>query len=102
MLLPSPRCGSRSAWSLRRVAVPKCWRCWRFWSGRGNCCGGVRTCGRCANAAQRVGQHAEASLAYRTALDIRPGEPRWMLGAAVSMAALGQLAATADMVDWAR
>ena len=55
-----------------------------------------------ANAAQRVGQHAEASLAYRTALDIRPGEARWMLGAAVSMAALGQLAAAADMVDQAR
>ena len=55
-----------------------------------------------ANAAQRMGQHAEASQAYQTALKIRPGEPRWMLGAAVSLAALGQLAGAAEMAEQAR
>lgn len=55
-----------------------------------------------ANAAQRVGQHSEASQAYRTALKIRPAEARWMLGAAVSLAALGQLTEAAEMADQAR
>ena len=55
-----------------------------------------------ANAAQRIGQHNEASLAYHTALRIRPGEPRWMLGAAVSLAALGQVAAAAELAEQAR
>ena len=55
-----------------------------------------------ANAAQRIGQHNEASLAYHPALRIRPGEPRWMLGAAVSLAALGQVAAAAELAEQAR
>ena len=55
-----------------------------------------------ANAAQRVGRHAEAGQAYRTALKIRPAEARWMLGAAVSLAALGHLTEAAEMADQAR
>ncbi len=55
-----------------------------------------------ANAAQRVGQHAQAGEAYRAALQIRPGEPRWMLGAAVSLAVQGQLAAAAELAEQAR
>ena len=55
-----------------------------------------------ANAAQRAGQHAQASEAYKTALLIRPGEPRWMLGAAVSLAAQGQLAPAAELAEQAR
>ena len=54
------------------------------------------------NAAQRLGQHSESAQAYQMALRLRPGEPRWMLGAAVSLAALGQLAAAAEMADQAR
>ena len=54
-----------------------------------------------ANAAQRVGQHGQAADAYRTALKIRPGEPRWMLGAAVSLAAQGQVAAAAELAEQA-
>ena len=54
------------------------------------------------NAAQRIGQHGEASQAYQTALKIRPGEPRWMLGAAVSLAAQGQIVAAAELAEQAR
>jgi hypothetical protein len=36
------------------------------------------------------------------ALKIRPEEPRWMLGAAVSLASLGELKAAADMANKAR
>ncbi len=55
-----------------------------------------------ASAAQRLGQHAEASAAYQNALKIRPGESRWMLGAAVSLAALGQLEGAAQLAEQAR
>ena len=55
-----------------------------------------------AHAAQRTGQHQDSSQAYLRALQIRPGEPRWMLGAAVSLAAQGQTAAAAEMVERAR
>lgn len=55
-----------------------------------------------ANASQRIGQHADASQAYQMALKIRPGEPRWMLGAAVSLAAQGQTGAAADLAEQAR
>jgi MSHA biogenesis protein MshN len=55
-----------------------------------------------ANAAQRLGQHQESVRAYLIALQSRPGEQRWLLGAAVSLAALGQTAGSADMVDKAR
>lgn len=54
------------------------------------------------NAAQRLGRHQEAVQAYLAALQLRPGEPRWMLGAAVSLAALGQLEAAARQAEQAR
>ena len=54
------------------------------------------------NAGQRLGQHADAVLAYQQALRLRPGEPRWMLGAAVSLAAQGQTAAAAELAEQAR
>jgi Flp pilus assembly protein TadD len=54
------------------------------------------------NAAQRLGRHAESSDAYQTALKLRPGEPRWMLGAAVSLAAQGQTVAAAELAEKAR
>ena len=44
------------------------------------------------NAAQRLGRHQDSVRAYTTALQIRPNEQRWLLGAAVSLAALGQAA----------
>ena len=43
------------------------------------------------NAAQRLARHQESVHAYLQALALRPDEPRWMLGAAVSLAALGRL-----------
>lgn len=54
------------------------------------------------NAAQRLGRHQESVQAYLAALQLRPGEPRWMLGAAVSLAALGQLDAAARQAEQAR
>lgn len=54
------------------------------------------------NAAQRLGRHPESVQAYLAALRLRPGEQRWMLGAAVSLAALGQLEAAAQQAEQAR
>ena len=54
------------------------------------------------NAAQRLGRHGEAVLAYERALQLRADEPRWPLAAAVSLAALGQLDAAARYVAQAR
>ncbi len=54
------------------------------------------------NAAQRLGRHQDSVQAYRAALQLSPGEPRWMLGAAVSLAALGQLEAAAQQAEQAR
>ena len=54
------------------------------------------------NAAQRLGRHAESAAAYQTALKLRPNEPRWMLGAAVSLAAQGQTQAAAELAEKAR
>lgn len=54
------------------------------------------------NAAQRLGQHADAAQSYQKALALRPDEPRWMLGAAVSLAAQGQTAAAGELADKAR
>ncbi len=54
------------------------------------------------NAAQRLGRHGEAVLAYERALQLRADEPRWQLAAAVSLAALGQLDAAARYVAQAR
>jgi len=54
------------------------------------------------NAAQRLGRHAQAVAAYQQALALYPDEPRWMLGAAVSMAALGQTDSAAEMAEKVR
>lgn len=54
------------------------------------------------NAAQRLGRHPESVQAYLMALQLRPGESRWMLGAAVSLAAQGQLDAAAQQAERAR
>ena len=55
-----------------------------------------------ANAAQRMDRHQDSVLAYMTALQSRPNEQRWLLGAAVSLAALGQVTSAADMAEKAR
>nr|WP_315480484.1 hypothetical protein [uncultured Rhodoferax sp.] len=55
-----------------------------------------------ANAAQRLGRHQDSVQAYTTALQSRPSEQRWLLGAAVSLAALGQTGPAAEMADKAR
>ncbi len=54
------------------------------------------------NVAQRLGRHAESAQAYLTALSLRPGEARWMLGAAVSLAADGHTAQAAELAQQAR
>lgn len=48
------------------------------------------------NVAQRQGHHEDSVHAYLAALKLRPDEGRWMLGAAVSLAALGQKEAAAQ------
>lgn len=55
-----------------------------------------------ANAAQRMGRHQDSVHAYMTALQSRPGEQRWLLGAAVSLAALGQTTSATEMAEKAR
>jgi tetratricopeptide (TPR) repeat protein len=55
-----------------------------------------------ANAAQRLGRHQDSVQAYITALQSRPNEQRWLLGAAVSLAALGKINSAADMAEKAR
>lgn len=55
-----------------------------------------------ANAAQRLGRHQDSVQAYTMALQSRPNEQRWLLGAAVSLAALGQTGPAAEMADKAR
>jgi MSHA biogenesis protein MshN len=54
------------------------------------------------NVAQRLGLHPEAVRAYLKGLELRPDEPRWMLGAAVSLAAQGQVGPAADLAEKAR
>lgn len=54
------------------------------------------------NAAQRLGAHQESASAYLMALKLRPDEPRWMLGAAVSLAANGQTDIAAEWAEKAR
>ena len=54
------------------------------------------------NAAQRLGRHQDSVHAYLVALQSRPNEQRWLLGAAVSLAALGQPSSAAEMADKAR
>ena len=55
-----------------------------------------------ANAAQRLGRHPDSVHAYMMALQSRPDEQRWLLGSAVSLAALGQTSSAAEMVEKAR
>lgn len=55
-----------------------------------------------ANAAQRLGRHQDSVHAYMVALQSRPEEQRWLLGSAVSLAALGKTTAAAEMADKAR
>ena len=55
-----------------------------------------------ANAAQRLGRHQDSVHAYLMALQLGPAEQRWHLGAAVSLAALGQTASAAEMAEKAR
>jgi Flp pilus assembly protein TadD len=54
------------------------------------------------NAAQRLGRHQESATAYLRALKLRPDEPRWMLGAAVSLAAQGQIEKATELAEKAR
>lgn len=54
------------------------------------------------NAAQRLGRHSESVAAYQMALKLRPNEPRWMLGAAVSLAVQGQTVESAELAEKAR
>lgn len=54
------------------------------------------------NAAQRLGRHEESAESYQRALRLRPKEARWMLGAAVSLAALGKTESAADYAEKAR
>lgn len=55
-----------------------------------------------ANAAQRLGRHQDSVHAYMVALQSRPEEQRWLLGTAVSLAALGKTAAATEMAEKAR
>ena len=55
-----------------------------------------------ANAAQRLGRHQDSVHAYLTALQSKPNEQRWLLGAAVSTAALGQTANATELANKAR
>ena len=54
------------------------------------------------NAAQRLGQHQDSVLSYMHALQVRPTEQRWLLGLAVSLAAMGQTASASEVVERAR
>lgn len=55
-----------------------------------------------ANAAQRLGQHQDSVQSYMQALQISPNEQRWLLGMAVSLAAMGQTGAASGVVERAR
>lgn len=54
------------------------------------------------NVTQRLGRHQEATNAYLKALAQRPDEARWMLGASVSLAALGQTGPAGELAEKAR
>lgn len=55
-----------------------------------------------ANAAQRLGRHAESVQAYQSALSLQADEPRWQQGLAVSLAAQGRLDEAATWAEKAR
>ena len=54
------------------------------------------------NAEQRLAMHAEAAQSYLAALRLRPTEGKWMIGAAISLAAVGKLDEAKAWVDRAR
>jgi tetratricopeptide (TPR) repeat protein len=54
------------------------------------------------NSAQRLGLHLEAASSYQNALNLKPDEPRWLLGLAVSLAAQGQTAPAAELAEKVR
>ena len=54
------------------------------------------------NAEQRLAMHAEATQSYLSALRMRPTEGKWMLGAAISLAASGKLDEAQTWVERAR
>lgn len=54
------------------------------------------------NAEQRLAMHAEATQSYLSALRLRPFEGKWMLGAAISLAAAGQTDEARVWVERAR
>lgn len=55
-----------------------------------------------ANTEQRLALHAEAAESYLTALRLRPSEGKWMIGAAISLAAIGKQAEALVWVEQAR
>jgi Flp pilus assembly protein TadD len=54
------------------------------------------------NAQQRLGMHSEAAESYLAALRLRPAEGKWMVGAAISLAADGRREEAQAWVDRAR
>lgn len=54
------------------------------------------------NAEQRLALHTDATQSYLAALRLRPAEGKWMLGAAISLAAAGQLDEARVWVERAR
>ena len=54
------------------------------------------------NAEQRLVMHTEAAQSYLAALRLRPTEGKWMLGAAISLAASGKLDEAQNWVERAR
>lgn len=54
------------------------------------------------NAEQRLALHAEAAASYLAALRLKPAEGKWMLGAAISLAAAGDPDAARTWVERAR
>ncbi len=54
------------------------------------------------HAAQRLGRHQDSVQAYTAALQSRPNEQRWLLGAVVSSAALGHMARATELLQKAR
>ncbi len=54
------------------------------------------------NVEQRLAMHSEAAQSYLTALQMRPAEGRWMVGAAISLAATGKMDEARLWADRAR
>ncbi len=54
------------------------------------------------NAEQRLGLHADAAQSHLIALRIRPNEGKWMIGAAISLAAMGKMNEAQSWAERAR